>query len=120
MAVKFIYLDEYLDTISANQRVIVTELDRIILNSSDKLKFKFSYSLPFYEYIKNLCYINCKKSGEVDICFWNGKQLSHIPQLEFHGRVMISSLTYQTPGDIDEELLIYTLQEAIQIQNEIY
>lgn len=120
MAVKFIYLEEYLDTISENQRVIVEDLDRIILNSSDKLKFKFSYSLPFYEYIKNVCYLNCKKSGEVDICFWNGKQLSHIPELQFHGRVMIKSYTYQTPDDIDEELLLYTLQEAIQIQNEIY
>lgn len=119
MAVKFNYLEEYLDTVLSSQQVIVKELDRLILAQSDKLYFKFSYGLPFYQYIKNLCYINCKKTGEVDLCFWNGKNLN-IPKLEWNGRVMIKSFTFQVLDDIDEELLIFTLQEAIKVQEELY
>jgi hypothetical protein len=119
MAVVYYSLDEYLDTVSPTQQVIVQELDRLILAQSEKLHFKFSYELPFYQYIKNLCYINCKKNSEVDICFWNGKQLD-IPELEWNGRVMIKSLTYQVPDEIDEELLVFTLQEAIKVQEKLY
>ncbi|MFN3196387.1 MAG: DUF1801 domain-containing protein [Chlorobiota bacterium] len=119
MAVKFSFLEEYLDTIPPTQREIVEVLDKYIVSCSDKIKFKFSYGLPFYQYIKNLCYINCKKTGEVDLCFWNGKHLD-IPELEWKGRVMIKSFTYQVVEDIEEEILIYTLQEAIRIQEKIY
>lgn len=120
MAVRFHFLEEYLDTLPYLQREIVEELDRIILNSTDKLKFKFSYSLPFYEYIKNLCYINCKKSGIVNLAFWNGKYLNDIPGLEFEGRLMIKAFTYHRIEDINEEILVFTLQEALRIQHEIY
>ncbi len=119
MAVKYRCLEEYLDTVSPTQQVIVQELDRLILAQSDKLHFKFSYELPFYQYIKNLCYINCKKNGEVDLCFWNGKQLD-IPELEWNGRVMIKSLTFVVPDDIDEELLVFALQEAFKLQEKLY
>lgn len=119
MAVKYHSLDEYLERVYPTQKAIVQELDSLILAQSDKFHFKFSYELPFYQYIKNLCYINCKKNGDVDICFWNGKQLN-IPELEWNGRVIIKSLTYQVPDDIDEELLVFTLQEAIKIQEKLY
>jgi len=120
MALKFQFLEKYLDTISIPHREIVEELDRLIINSSDKIKFKFSYGIPFYEYIKNLCYINCKKTGEVEIGFWNGKDLHNIPGLEFKGRVMIKSFTYNLVEEIEEEILIFTLQEAIRVQHKIY
>lgn len=120
MAVRFQFLEEYLDTISTTQREVVEELDRLIINSSGKIKFKFSYGLPFYEFIKNLCYINCKKTGEVDIGFWNGKDLHDIPGLEFNGRVMIKTFTYYHLGDINEEILIFTVQEALRIQRKVY
>ena len=120
MAIKYQFLEEYLDTLSITQREIVEELGKITLNSSDKIKFKFSYSIPFYEYIKNLCYINCKKTSEVDIGFLNGKDLHNIPGLEFNGRVMIKSFTYNLVEEIDEEILIFTLQEAIRVQHGLY
>lgn len=120
MAVKFQFIEEYLDTLPSSQREIVEELDRVILNSSDKLIFKFSYGLPFYEYIKNLCYINCKKDGIVNLCFWNGKYMNDIPGLEFEGRVMIKAFTYRRIEDINEEVLVFALQEALRIQHEIY
>ncbi len=120
MAVKYQFLEEYLDTLPTIQRQIVKELDRYIITSSDKLNFKFSYGIPFYEYIKNVCYINCKKNGIVNLAFWNGKYLNDIPGLEFGGRVMIKAFTYKRLEDKNEELLVYTLQEALRIQHEIY
>lgn len=120
MAIKYNYIEEYLDTLPISQREIVEELNRIILNSTDKLKFKFSYGIPFYEYIKNLCYINCKKSGIVNLAFWNGKYLNDIPGLEFEGRVMIKAFTFHLVEEIAEDILNLALQEAIDIQNRIY
>ncbi|PKL79713.1 MAG: hypothetical protein CVV25_06900 [Ignavibacteriae bacterium HGW-Ignavibacteriae-4] len=120
MAVKYQFLEEYLETLPINQREIVEELDRYVLNSSDKISFKFSYGLPFYEYIKNVCYINCKKNGVVNLGFWNGKFLKDIPGLEFEGRVMIKAFTYRILEDINEEVLVYSLHEALRLQDEMY
>ncbi|MFA7327477.1 MAG: DUF1801 domain-containing protein [Candidatus Kapaibacterium sp.] len=120
MAIKFHFLEEYLDTLPSVQREIVEELDRLILMSSDKFKFKFSYGLPFYEYIKNVSYINCKKNGIVNLAFWNGKYMDNIPGLEFEGRVMIKAFTFKRLEDINEDILVYTLQEALRIQHKIY
>lgn len=120
MAVKYQFLEEYLDTLPTVQRLIVEELDRFILDSSDKIKFKFSYGIPFYEYIKNVCYINCKKNGIVNLAFWNGKYLNDIPGLEFEGRVLIKAFFYKNIEDINEEVLVFTLQEALRIQHEIH
>jgi hypothetical protein len=117
---KYQFLEEYLDTLPTVQRLIVEELDRFILDSSDKIKFKFSYGIPFYEYIKNVCYINCKKNGIVNLAFWNGKYLNDIPRLEFEGRVLIKAFSYKNIEDINEEVLVFTLQEALRIQHEIH
>ena len=114
------FLEEYFEIISPDQKEIVELLNKIVLSSNDKIKFQFKYGLPAYQYIKNICYFNCKKTGEVDIGFWEGIHLDNIPELELKDRKRKKTLTYNLVEDVKEELLNFTLQESIRIQEKIY
>jgi len=99
-------------------RTILLQLQSLIEQAVPGCTLKFKYRLPFY-YLKEkpFCYLNCSK-GYVDLGFMRGGWITeHSDVLITKDRKVVKSLRYRTVKDIDAEILLAVLQQAISAQD---
>ena len=98
-------------------RSILLQLQALIEQAVPGCTLKYKYRLPFYYLMdKPFCYLNCSK-GYVDLGFMRGAWLTeHSDVLITKDRKVVKSLRYRTVKDIDVEILLALLQEAVKAQ----
>jgi hypothetical protein len=99
-------------------RTILLQLQSLIAHAAPESTLKYRYRLPFY-YLKGkpFCYLNCSK-GFVDLGFMRGSWLQgNAEVLISKDRKVVKSLRYRTVEEIDVEVLLEVLQEAVAVQD---
>ena len=110
---------EYIDKSPEPYRSIMLHLQVIIETHFPKLQLKYKWSLPFY-YIGDktmFCFLNYRKTF-VDLGMTHAIKLSnkHQALVAGEGRKMLRSLRFKTVDDIDDEILIETLEELMLLR----
>jgi len=110
--------ERYIEDAPEKYRETLYVLREIILNSSPFIEEKIAYTVPFFKHFGMLCYITHGKRG-VEVGFWRGNELSDVQgALTRDERKIVRSLVYQKPEDIDEQILMEILQEAMMLNEE--
>jgi hypothetical protein len=102
------------------QRILRT-LRHWILEASPKTTEKISFKIPFFYHHGMLCYLNpVQKDTAVDIGFCRGFELSNEQGwLEARKRNTIKSFVVHDIADLDQEIFLQILHEAMLI-NELH
>jgi uncharacterized protein YdhG (YjbR/CyaY superfamily) len=94
------------------QRPMVDYLREFIKKHHAGITERIAYGLPFFYFVKPLCYLNILKEG-VDIGFMDGNKITQRPEFNAEKRKRVRSLLFRWEEDIDLELLEEVLAEAI-------
>ena len=99
-------------------RSILLHLQIVVENNVPDLELKYRYKIPFY-YLEDrpFCYLNQSKDY-VDLGFWNAAYLT--VNLEFMTtakRKIMKSLRYRNLKEIDDKILVETLQGAYSVKD---
>lgn len=111
-------IEKYIHDAPEKYREILVRLYEIISNSSPFIEEKIAYTVPFFKHFGMLCYIAHGKRG-VEVGFWRGNELSNQQGiLSNDERKIVRSLIYEKADDIDEQILMEILQEAMMLNEE--
>jgi len=111
-------IEKYIHDAPEKYREMLFRLREIIVNSSPFIEEKIAYTVPFFKHFGMLCYISHGKRG-VEVGFWRGNELSNEQGvLSQDERKIVRSLIYQEPEDINEQILMEILQEAMMLNEE--
>jgi hypothetical protein len=112
MAVKTV--DEYIESLSADQAEIVSALRRIIKEAAPDAEEAFKWAQPVYERGGPFCYIKAFKSA-VNFGFWRGVDLDDpAGQLEGSGDKM-RHIKLKSLDDIDAVAFAGFVKQAVQL-----
>lgn len=115
---------------NANQEYILNQpehiqplyhkLRTIILSCADSIEEKMRYGIPFFDYYGWFCYLSpYKKDKGVYIAFLRGFELSNEQGiLEAGDRKMVKTITYTSIKDINEEVLLEIIHEALWLNEQ--
>ena len=111
-------VDNYIYNAPEKYRDLLCRLREILLNSSPYIDEKIAYQTPFYKHFGMLCYIAHGKRG-VEVGFWRGHELSNEQGvLIADGRKIVRSLVYEKTEDLDENILLEIVQEAMLLNEQ--
>jgi len=109
-------LDYFLDTISENQRNIISFLHEEFLNYPG-VTFKMRFKVPFYDYGSWFCYLNPVKPNKVELCFLKGKEMTNgAGLLDDRGRKMVAGIMIADYSDMPLQPIIESFIEAMSLQ----
>lgn len=98
-------------------RDILLHIVSVIENTIPEVTLEYKWTVPYFYYKKKpLCYLNASHKHQfVDICFAKGFQLKQNQQylVADNGRNTVKSLRYYSLDEVDNEVLISVLKEAI-------
>lgn len=98
-------------------RDILLHIVSVIENTIPEVTLEYKWTVPYFYYKKKpLCYLNAShKHHFVDIGFAKGFQLKQNQQhlIADNGRNTVKSLRYYSLDEVDNEVLISVLKEAI-------
>lgn len=101
------------------QKAILSHLHELLMNHPSMVT-KIRYNIPFYYQKSWICYLNPLKNGAVELVFLRANELSNEQgALQFNGRKQVAGLSYYSPQDIDENLLLEILGEAILLDETV-
>lgn len=84
------------------------------------LTCKIRYGIPFYFERSWICYLNPLKLGGVELAFTRGNELSNDQGILLaKDREQIMGIDYFDVSEIDEELLLDVIQEALLLDETI-
>ncbi|MEW7291101.1 DUF1801 domain-containing protein [Aquimarina sp. 2304DJ70-9] len=98
---------------------ILLHVQVVVETTIPEVELLYKWRVPFYYVGKSpICYLNVTK-GYVDVGFWGAQYFSkHVEKLESDKRKYVKSLRYQTPDQIDDQVLIEVLEQAYTFRNE--
>lgn len=98
-------------------RDILLHIVSVIENTIPEVTLEYKWTVPYFYYKKKpLCYLNAShKHHFVDVGFAKGFQLKQNQQhlIADNGRNTVKSLRYYSLDEVDNEVLISVLKEAI-------
>lgn len=99
-------------------RSILLNLQAIIEATLPYANLLYKWRLPFYYNGKlPVCYLNQSKNY-VDLAFWHGDKLEmYHEHFITTNRKAVSSLRYSQVEDINDEVVIYVLQQQLEINS---
>jgi len=107
--------DYFLDTLSENQRNIISFLHQEFLNQPGVV-YKMRFKVPFYDYGTWICYLNPKKKDRVELCFLRGKELSNASGLlEDYGRKIVAGIMIEDYNAIPLDGIMECFFEAMDL-----
>lgn len=110
-------VEEYILRYKGNQREVMLFFHEL-LSQQFKLKPKISYSIPMYQAKRNVAYLNPTKSGYIDFCLMDGQQLkSGRGILQVADRKRVAGIEIASLEEIDEELIVRLLEEAVELDS---
>jgi len=92
------------------------QLQTIIEAVAPNAELLYKYRIPFY-YNNGfpLCYLNQSKDY-VDLAFWHGDQLKKYREhFVTTNRKVVTSLRYKTIEDINDEVVVYVIEQQLAI-----
>jgi len=111
-------VEDFILDLEPERAEIVEKVREIILACSPTITEKISHKIPFFCGRKKICYINLTIKG-IDLGFSKGFELSNIQgALEAKDRNTVKSLPINSMQDINEDLIIEILNEAILLDEE--
>ena len=109
----FIYQKE------GEQQAILLTLHELI-TSLPEISSRLRYKIPFYDRHSWICYLNPVGKQGVELSFTRGNQLSNVQGLlRAKGRKQVRGILYEHRSDIDQDLLLEVLQEALLLDEEM-
>lgn len=126
--VNFSSLEECLDFLPENEKLIVEFLRELIHESVDNIKEKLSYNVPFYSLHYMMFYIwpsaiqwGKSKTKGVQFGFCQGHLLpDESNYLEKGNRKQVYTKTFHSIKDIDSDLLRSYIFDAIQVDEQLH
>jgi hypothetical protein len=124
--VRFRSVDEFLDYLPAEERVITEILREIILDSIPGVKERLSYNVPFYKSRAGICFIwpssvlwGSRKTYEgVRLGFIQGHLLrDELGYLDMGTRKQVAYHDYLKEADIDLDLLKTFIFDAVRVDS---
>ncbi|MBO6881174.1 DUF1801 domain-containing protein [Winogradskyella sp.] len=95
---------------------ILLQLQSIVESIAPNSELLFKWRLPFY-YCNGtpLCYFNQSKDY-VDLAFWHGERFEKFKEhYVSENRKTVMSLRYRSVEDIDDEVVVYVIQQLLAI-----
>ena len=81
---------------------------------------KIRYQIPFYYRKSWVCYLNPVKNNGLELAFLRGNELSNEQELlDFRGRKQVGGIIYYEIKEIDEDLIMEIIQEALLLDEEV-
>ena len=95
---------------------ILLQLQSIIEAVLPDPELHYKWGIPFYyDGSLPICYLNQSKDY-VDLAFWHGEKLDeHREYFVTANRKAVTSLRYKKVEDINDEVIVYVLQEQLRI-----
>ncbi|MEZ4825078.1 MAG: DUF1801 domain-containing protein [Bacteroidia bacterium] len=121
--VKFQSVDEFLDYLPENERIMVDILREIIFECIPECREKLSYNVPYYWRNRRVCFLwpasvpwgNVKLNG-VQLGFCEGYKMNDdLGYLEKGNRKQVYTKTFMKPEEIDPDLIRVYLFEAVTV-----
>ncbi|MBO3117659.1 DUF1801 domain-containing protein [Winogradskyella sp. DF17] len=97
-------------------KAILLQLQSVIEAIVPEAELLFKWRIPFYYYNgMPLCYLNHSRDY-VDLAFWHGeKLLKYREHFVTANRKAVTSLRYKTVDDIQDEVVIYVIEQQLKI-----
>ncbi|MEL6390662.1 MAG: DUF1801 domain-containing protein [Bacteroidota bacterium] len=112
-------IDWYLARASTETQVILTEsCHHLLMSIIPRCKIQRKWSLPFYTYLKDLCYINYYKD-HLYLSFLQGQDIVH-PLVEKESTKRFGKFYVTKQQDIDGDALPEIILQAIALQEHRY
>lgn len=120
---KFQSVDELLESLPEEERIIVDVLRQIVLeNLPPTAKEKLSFNVPFYKGKKGICMIwpaSVHRGGfneGVLLGFWHGNKLKDVDKYLKHGtNKQVFYKIYKSVKEINEKAIVKLLKEAVEL-----
>ena len=81
---------------------------------------RIRYKIPFYDRKSWICYLNPTKDKGVELAFTRGNELSNAQGLlDFKDRKQVAGIAFYQMEDIQEDLLLELLQEALLLDDTV-
>lgn len=121
--------EDFLEQLTPKEQTVCNKLRQIILECLPDCEEKLAYKVPFYKGHSNICYLwpssilwGKKKTYEgVRMGFVRGHLLyDDINYLTAGTRQYVQCRDFLTPQDIDKEILMAYLYDAVRVDEETY
>ena len=100
---------------------ILLQLQTIIEAVVPDVEMRYKWRIPvFYSNGISICYLNQSKDY-VDFAFWHRKQIDKYQEhFVISNRKSVGSLRYKSVDDIQDDVIVYVLQEQLRINTSPY
>ncbi|MBE2208610.1 MAG: DUF1801 domain-containing protein [Saprospiraceae bacterium] len=89
-----------------------------LLTAFPEISCKIRYKIPFYYRKSWVCYLNPLKNKGVELVFIHGGRLSNVQGiLDAKGRKMVAGIAFSSVDEIDADVVLEILAEAILLEN---
>lgn len=111
--------DDFILGLEGEQQKIFQRLHQLLSYDLD-LECKIRYRIPFYFSKSWICYLNPKKNDGAELVFLRGNELSNAQGiLDAKDRKQVSGIEYFSEQEIDMNLLLEVIQEALMLDETI-
>ncbi len=111
--------EAYILDLESPQREIAQYLNDLI-QGFPEISGKIRYKIPFYYRKSWICYLNPVKGSGIELAFTRANELSNAQGLlNFKNRKQVAGITIYQLDDIDENVILEVLQEAIILDETI-
>lgn len=112
-------IQDFIYNLEGNQRLITEELDHFLMTFPE-FTSKLRWKIPFYFRKSWICYINPLKGDGIEFAFVRANELSNEQgALDFKKRKQIAGISYFSPKEINFELIMVILEEAIILDDTV-
>lgn len=113
------HIDWYIASSKTEQQAIIVEMTHeIIVSTIPRVTVARKYKIPFYTYIKDLCYLNYHKD-HLYVAFIQGQMIEH-PYLDKSTTKMVAKYYIHKPEDVQSDNFVTILLDACALQEEVY
>lgn len=113
-------MDQYVSQIeNLHQQELLWQAHDCIMSTIPHCRTSMKWQVPFYSYLKDLCYINVYKD-HIYVSFMQGQFLGARQNLVKMGTKMVAKYYIKHASDIAEDAFIEILLEATALQESLY
>ncbi len=85
-----------------------------------QIKASIKWKVPYYEYVKHMCYLTPQKNGGIELCFVHGKLFSNEHGLlQAKDRKYVRGLQINSLEELYQDVVAETIVEAVTINEEL-
>jgi hypothetical protein len=102
------------------QAELIEGAHNLIESLVPQIKSSIKWKVPYYEYVKHMCYLNPQKNGGIEICFVHGKLFSNEQGLlQDKNRKYVRGLQINSLEELYQDAVAEIIVEAVTINEEL-